>query len=62
VVRAVAIAFFVRHEMSRGFRTFAGIPLGLLMMPAVYVFTLRRAVLDRELVSLAAGHHGIAQP
>jgi alpha-1,2-mannosyltransferase len=61
VVLAAAIAFFVHHEMSRGFRTFAGIPLGLLMMPAVYVFTLRRAALDRELVSLAAGRHGIAQ-
>jgi hypothetical protein len=61
VVLAVAIAFFVRHGMSRGFRTFTGIPLGLLMMPAVYVFTLRRAALDRELVSLAAGRHGIAQ-
>jgi alpha-1,2-mannosyltransferase len=82
VVLAVAIAFFVRHGMSRGFRTFeisllaaawsvpllsrgiagvTGIPLGLLVMLAVYVFTLRRAVLDRELVSLAAGRHGIAQ-
>jgi hypothetical protein len=68
VVLAVAIAFFVRHGMSRGFRTFeisllaaawsvpllsrgiagvTGIPLGLLVMLAVYVFTLRRAVLAR---------------
>ena len=82
VVLAVAIAFFVRHGMSRGFRTFeisllaaawsvpllsrgiagvTGIPLGLLVMLAVYVFTLRRALLDRDLVSLAAGRHGIAQ-
>jgi len=72
VVHAVAIAFFVRHEMSRGFRTFeisvlaaawivrllsrgiagvTGMLLGLLTMPAVYVFTLRRTVLDRELVT-----------
>ena len=79
---AVAIAFFVRHGMVRGFRSFeisllaavwivpllseaianvTGIPLGLMAMLAIYVFTLRRAVLDRECVSLAAGRHGIAQ-
>jgi alpha-1,2-mannosyltransferase len=46
VVLAVAIAIFVRHGMSRGFRTFTGIPLGLLMMPAVYVFTLRRSIVS----------------
>ena len=62
VVLAVAIAFLFRHGMSRGFCTFTGIPLGWLMMLAVYVFTLWRAVLNRELVSLAAGRHGIAQP
>jgi hypothetical protein len=82
VVLAVAIAFFVRHGMSRGFRTFeisllaaawivpllsrgvagfTGIPLGLLVLLALYVFTLRRALLDRERVSMAAGAHGIAQ-
>jgi hypothetical protein len=68
VVVAVAIAFFVRHGLSRGFRdyeisvlaaawtvpllsrTIAGvtaIPLGLLVMLAFYVLTLRRAALDR---------------
>jgi hypothetical protein len=82
VVLAVAIAFFVRHGMSRGFRTFeisllaaawivpllsrgvagfTGIPLGLLVLLALYVFTLRRVLLDRERVSMAAGTHGIAQ-
>jgi hypothetical protein len=67
VVLAVAIAFFVRHGLNRGFRDFeisllaaawivpllsraiagaTGIPLGLLVMLALYVFTLRRAVRD----------------
>jgi hypothetical protein len=69
VVLAVAIAFFARHGLVRGFRGFeisllamgwivplmsrgvagvAGIPLGLLLLLAMYVFTLRRAVLDRQ--------------
>jgi hypothetical protein len=82
VVLAVAIAFFVRHGMVRGFRSFeisllaaawivpllsgsiagiTGIPLGLMVMLAIYVVTVRRAVRDRECVSLAAGRHGIAQ-
>lgn len=64
VVLAVAIAFFVRHGLSRGFRNYeisllaaawimpllsritagvTGIPLGLLVLLAFYVFTLRRA-------------------
>jgi Glycosyltransferase family 87 len=81
VVLAVAIAFFVRHGINRGFRSFeismlaaawivpllargiagiTGIPLGLLVLVVIYVFTLRRAVLDREHVSVAAGC-GIAQ-
>ena len=68
VVLAVAIAFFARHGLSRGFRRFeisllaaawivpllsrviagaTGIPLGLLVMLALYVFTLQRAVRDR---------------
>jgi alpha-1,2-mannosyltransferase len=80
VVLAVAIAFYARHGLSRGFRTFeisllaaawivplisrgiagaTGIPLGLLVMLALYVFTLRRAVLDRASFTSAA--HGIAQ-
>ena len=82
VVLAVAIAFFARHGMDRGFRSFeisvlaaawivpllargiagvTGIPLGLLVLLAIYIFTLRRAVLDRGRVSVAAGRHGIAQ-
>ena len=82
VVLAVAIAFFVRHGIDRGFRSFeisvlaaawiapllargvagiTGIPLGLLVLLAIYIFTLRRAVLDRGRVSVAAGRHGIAQ-
>ena len=73
VVLAVAIAFFVRHGMNRGFRSFeisvlaaawivpllargvagiTGIPLGLLVLLTIYVFTLRRAVLDREHVNV----------
>jgi glycosyl transferase family 87 len=68
VVLAVAIAFFARHGLSRGFRRFeisllaaawivpllsrviagvTGIPLGLLVLLALYVFTLQRAVRDR---------------
>jgi hypothetical protein len=82
VVLAVALAFFVRYGLDRGFRSFeisllaaawivpllsrgiagvSGIPLGLLVLLALYGVTLRRAMLDRELVSMAAGRHGIAQ-
>jgi alpha-1,2-mannosyltransferase len=82
VVLAVAIAFFVRHGIDRGFRSFeisvlaaawivpllargtagiAGIPLGLLALLATYIFTLRRAVLDREHATVTDGRHGIAQ-
>ena len=80
VVLAVAIAFFARHGLSRGFRPFeisllaaafivpllsrgiagvTGIPLGLLVLLTLYVFTLRRAVLDRA--GSAAPAHGLAQ-
>jgi Glycosyltransferase family 87 len=80
VVLAVAIAFFARHGLSRGFRDFeisllaaawivpllsrgiagvTGIPLGLLVLLTLYVFTLRRAVLDRA--GSIAGVHRIAQ-
>ena len=80
VVLAVAIAFFARHGLSRGFRDFeisllaaawivpllsrgvagvTGIPLGLLVLLTFYVFTLRRAVLDRA--GSIAGVHRIAQ-
>ena len=68
VALAVGIVFFVRHGLSRGFRTFeisllaaawiapllsrgvagvTGMPLGLVVLLALYVFTLRRAVIDR---------------
>jgi alpha-1,2-mannosyltransferase len=78
----VAIAFFVRHGITHGFRNFeisllaaawivpllsrgiagvTGIPLGLLVLLALYVFILRRAMSDREHVGVAAGGHGIAQ-
>jgi hypothetical protein len=80
VVLAVAIAFFARHGLTRGFRDYeisvlaaawivpllsrgiagvTGIPLGLLVLLALYFCTLRRAVLDREKSTVAA--HGIAQ-
>jgi hypothetical protein len=82
VVLAVALAFFVRYGLDRGFRSYeisllaaawivpllsrgiagvTGIPLGLLVLLALYGVILRRAMLDRELVSMAAGRHGIAQ-
>jgi hypothetical protein len=68
VVLAVAIVFFVRHGMNRGFHDYEisllaaawivpllsrviagaiGIPLGFLVVLALYVFTLQRAVRDR---------------
>jgi Glycosyltransferase family 87 len=69
VVLGIAIAFFARHGLRRGFHDyeisllaaawiapllsravagFTGIPLGLLMLLATYVFALRRAALDRK--------------
>ena len=80
VVLAVAIAFFARHGLSRGFRDYeisvlaaawivpllsrsiagaTGIPLGLLVLLTFYVFTLRRAALDRA--GFAPSRHQIAQ-
>jgi hypothetical protein len=71
VALAVGIAFFVRHGLSRSFRTFeisllaaawmvpllsrgvagaTGIPLGLVVLLALYVFTLRRALIDRATI------------
>jgi hypothetical protein len=71
VVLAVGMAFFIRHGLSRGFRTFeisllaaawiapllsrgvagvTGIPLGLMVLLALYAFTLRRAVIDRAAI------------
>jgi glycosyl transferase family 87 len=79
VVLSVAIAFFVKHGLSRGFRDYeisllaavwivpllsrgiagvTGMPLGLSVMLALYVFTVRRAMLDRDGV---AGVHRVAQ-
>ena len=79
VVLAIAIAFFAKHGLSRGFRDYeisllaaawtvpllsraiagvTGLPLGLVVMLALYVFTVRRAVLDRAGVT---GVHRIAQ-
>ena len=40
--------------LSRGIAGATGIPLGLIVMLALYGFTLRRAVLDRASVSVAA--------
>jgi hypothetical protein len=78
VVLAIAIGFFARHGLSRGFRDYeisllaaawmvpllsrgiagvTGIPLGLLVMLAVYVFALRRALQDRATI----GARSIAQ-
>src|SRR6202163_1477004 len=80
VVLAVAIVFFVRHGMNRGFHDYeisllaaawfmpllsraiagvTGIPLGLLVLLALYVFTLQRAVRDR--VGSVIEVRGIAQ-
>ena len=68
VVLAIAIAFFVRHGLRRGFCDYeisllaavwiapllsrgitgiTGIPLGLLALLTLYIFTLRRAAMDR---------------
>jgi alpha-1,2-mannosyltransferase len=72
VVLAIAVAFFARYGLRRGFRNYeisllaaawivpllsrgvagvTGIPLGLLVMLTLYVFTIRRAVLDRASVA-----------
>jgi hypothetical protein len=80
VVLAVAVVFFARHGLSRGFRDYeisliaaawivpllsrsiagvTGIPLGLLVLLTFYVFTLRRAALDRA--GFASSGHRIAQ-
>jgi Glycosyltransferase family 87 len=72
VVLAIAVAFFARYGLRRGFRDYeisllaaawivpllsrgvagvTGIPLGLLVMLTLYVFTIRRAMLDRVSVA-----------
>jgi hypothetical protein len=81
VALAVAIAFFARHGLNRGFRGFeisllaaawivpllsrviagvTGIPLGLMVLLALYAFVMRRAVLEHA-VAVAGGGYGIAQ-
>jgi hypothetical protein len=52
-------AAWIAPLLSRGVAGIAGIPLGLLLLLAMYVFTLRRAVLDRQ--GFAAAIPGIAQ-
>jgi alpha-1,2-mannosyltransferase len=47
--------------LARGVAGITGVPLGLLMLLALYVVTLRRAISDREHVGVAAGAQGIAQ-
>jgi hypothetical protein len=75
VVLGIAIVYFARLGLTRGFRTceisllaaawiapllsrgiaqVAAIPLGLLVMLALYVLILRRAVLDRANVAIGA--------
>jgi len=58
---SVLAAAWIVPLLSRGVAGITGIPLGLLTLLAIYIFTLRRAVLDRARVDLATGHHGIAQ-
>jgi hypothetical protein len=52
-------AAWIAPLLSRGFAGVTGIPLGLLVLLAMYVFTLRRAMLDRQGSALAIP--GIAQ-
>lgn len=75
VVLAIAIAFFVRHGLTRGFHAYeisllalawaapfltrsiaglSGIPLGLIVMLALYVMTLRRASTDLGLNAIGS--------
>jgi hypothetical protein len=72
MVLAIAIAFFARHGLQRGFGDFeisllavvwmvpllsrglaaaTGIPLGLIVLLALYVLVLRRAMLDQIVAS-----------
>ena len=57
-ISVLALAWVV-PLLSRGIAGVTGIPLGLLVLLATYVFTMRRAILDREV--MAAGAHGIAK-
>ena len=58
---SVLAAAWIVPLLSRGIAGVTGMPLGLLVLLALYVFTLRRAMADREHVSVVAGRHGIAQ-
>ena len=55
---AIAVAGWIA-PLSRGVAALTGIPLGLLVLLTLYVFTQRRAALDR--VSVAALARGVAQ-
>jgi len=57
-ISLLAVAWIV-PLLSRGIAGITGIPLGLMVLLAVYAFILRRAVLDRA--RLAIGAAGIAQ-
>jgi len=43
-------AAWIAPLLSRGVAGVTGIPLGLLVLLALYVFTLRRAVIDRAVI------------
>jgi hypothetical protein len=76
VVLAVSMAFFARHGLNQGFRSYeisllaaawimpllsrgltglTGLPLGLIVLLALYGFTLRRAMLDRGTLIVGVG-------
>ena len=52
-ISLLAVAWIV-PLLSRGVAGATGIPLGLLVMLALYGFTLKRALLDRENVKVSA--------
>jgi hypothetical protein len=56
---SVLAAAWMVPLLSRGIAGVTGIPLGLLVLLALYFCTLRRAVLDREKSTVAV--HGVAQ-
>jgi hypothetical protein len=56
---SVLAAAWIVPLLSRGIAGVTGIPLGLLVLLALYFCTLRRAVLDREKSTVAV--HGVAQ-
>ncbi|WP_213738183.1 glycosyltransferase family 87 protein [Bradyrhizobium sp. dw_411] len=58
---SVLAAAWIVPLLSRGIAGITGIPLGLLVLLALYVVTLRRAMSDREHVNVVGDRHGIAQ-